>query len=150
MVRLPGDGDRPRAGTDRTDPRQCWAGAPVPTLLRPLSYLWRSSSEVPNCLESLRITRLLRTRNQNGALPIKISIESDWEALLAEMRKARECGVPGIVPREIVEVEQRLETIRHNMQAGARMLVDSLVRGKSSTNLDALDAYFKVQKKRSA
>jgi hypothetical protein len=59
--------------------------------------------------------------------------QSDWEALLTEMRKAREYGVPGIGARKIAGVERKLEKIRRNcenMRAIARMLLDSL--GKSS------------------
>ena len=64
---------------------------------------------------------------------MKTTIESDYEALLTEMRKAREYGVPGIGAREIAEVEGKLERIRHNlenMRAVARTFV-TLGRMKS-------------------
>jgi len=65
--------------------------------------------------------------------PTKTTIESDYEALLTEMRIAREYGVPGIGAREIAKGERKLETIRHNLEnmpAVARMLLNNLARGK--------------------
>jgi hypothetical protein len=65
---------------------------------------------------------------------MKPTIESEWEALLTEMRKAREYGVPGIGSREIADVERKLERIRRkreNMPPVARILLDYLGRGKS-------------------
>ena len=71
--------------------------------------------------------------NQVTGTPMKTTIESDYEALLAEMRRAREYGVPGIGPREIAAVERKLEMIRRrceSMRAVARILSDDLARGK--------------------
>ena len=65
--------------------------------------------------------------------PTKTTIESEWEALLTEMRKAREYGVPGIGAREIANAERKLEMIRRrceSMRAVARILSDDLARGK--------------------
>jgi hypothetical protein len=65
---------------------------------------------------------------------MKTIIESDWESLLTEMRKAREYGVPGIGSREIVEVERKLETVRRNLEnirAVARMFLNPLGCAKS-------------------
>ena len=62
------------------------------------------------------------------------------------MLKARARVCLGLAAREIAEVERKLETIRDNMRAVARRLVDSLARGKSGINLDALDAYIKSAK----
>jgi hypothetical protein len=64
---------------------------------------------------------------------MKTTIESDGEALLIEMRKAREYGVPGIGAREIADAERKLESIRRkreNMPPVARILLDDLARGK--------------------
>jgi hypothetical protein len=64
---------------------------------------------------------------------MKTTIESQWEALLIEIRKAHEYGVPGIEAREIAEVERKLEKIRRNresMRAVARMFLNRLGRGK--------------------
>ena len=71
--------------------------------------------------------------NQVTGTPMKTTIESDYEALLAEMRKAREYSVSGIGAREIAAVERKLERIQHNlksMRVLARILLDDLARGK--------------------
>lgn len=56
----------------------------------------------------------------------RLSIPSKWEELLAEMRVAREHGVPGIGAREIATVERTLARVvrreRENIQSVARML----------------------------
>ena len=44
------------------------------------------------------------------------TIESEWEELLAEMRRAREYGVPGIGAREIAYIERKLELIRRDRE----------------------------------
>ena len=65
------------------------------------------------------------------------TIESEWEELLAEMRRAREYGVPGIGAREIAYVERKLELIRsdrENMQAVAGMFLNYLGRRKSRSS----------------
>ena len=65
---------------------------------------------------------------------MKATIESEWEELLAEIRKAHEYGVPGIGSREITDVERKLQSIRRkreNMPRLARILLDYLGRGKS-------------------
>ena len=62
------------------------------------------------------------------------------------MLKARARVCLGLAAREIAGVERKLETIRDNMRAVARMLVDSLAHGKSGINLDALHAYIKSAK----
>lgn len=50
------------------------------------------------------------------------------EELLAEMREAREYGVPGTGAREIAAVERKRERVvrrnRENMRAVARMFLD--------------------------
>ena len=65
----------------------------------------------------------------------RLSMASKWEELLAEMRRAREHGVPGVGVREIAAVERELaRAVRRNresMRAVARMLCDRLGRGKS-------------------
>lgn len=65
---------------------------------------------------------------------MKTTIESDYESLLTEMRRARAYGVPEIGAREIADEERKLERIRHNlegMRVVASMFLDSLARGKS-------------------
>jgi uncharacterized protein YqgV (UPF0045/DUF77 family) len=66
---------------------------------------------------------------------MKTTIESEWEALLAEMRTAHEYGVPGIGRREIVAVERKLERVvrrrRESMRAVTRMFRNYLGPGKS-------------------
>ena len=65
---------------------------------------------------------------------MNVTTESEWEELLAEMRRAREYGVPGIGSREIADVECKLERIRRNresMRAVVRMFRDRLGRGNS-------------------
>lgn len=65
---------------------------------------------------------------------MKATIESGWEALLTEVQKAREYGVPGNGSREIADVERKLETIRRqreSMRAVARMFLGNLKREKS-------------------
>jgi len=68
-------------------------------------------------------------------MTIKMNMESQWEELLAEMRRAREHGVAGIGAREIAAAERKLEMVvrrnRESMRAIARMFRDSLERGKS-------------------
>ena len=67
--------------------------------------------------------------------PTKTTIESEWEALLTEMRQAREYGVPGIGAREIAEVERKLARVlrrkRESMRAVARIFRDCLGCRKS-------------------
>ena len=68
--------------------------------------------------------------------PMK-TIKSEWEELLAEMRRAREYGVPGIGAREIVYVERKLELIwcdGENMRAVAGMFLNYLGRRKSRSS----------------
>jgi hypothetical protein len=75
--------------------------------------------------------------------PTKTTIESDWEALLTEMRKAREHGVPGIDAREIADVERKLETIRENERAVARILLRvSRTREISAANERCVELQF--------
>ena len=62
---------------------------------------------------------------------MKTTMEFDHEALLSEMRIAHKHGVPGIGAREIADVERKLEMIRENERAVARILLEYLGRGKS-------------------
>jgi hypothetical protein len=74
---------------------------------------------------------------------MKPTIESDWEALLTEMRKAREYGVPGIGAREIADVERKLEKIRRrreNMRAVALMFLRDKSDMKQPIDLPARHA----------
>jgi hypothetical protein len=49
---------------------------------------------------------------------MRTTMESEWEALLKEMRKAREYGVPGIGSPEIADVERKLErVVRSNRES---------------------------------
>jgi uncharacterized protein YqgV (UPF0045/DUF77 family) len=49
---------------------------------------------------------------------MRTTMESEWEALLNEMRKAREYGVPGIGSPEIADVERKLErVVRSNRES---------------------------------
>jgi hypothetical protein len=49
---------------------------------------------------------------------MKMTIESEWKALLTEMRIARKHGVLGIGARVIANVERKLETIRRRFESG--------------------------------
>ena len=83
---------------------------------------------------------------------MKTTIESEWEALLTEMRKAREYGVPRIGAADLADVERKLDRIRHNlesMRAVARMFVDSLRCGEIRTDPDSPGRLHQSAKKRS-
>ena len=76
----------------------------------------------------------MATKSTDGTA-MKMSIESDYEALLTEIRRARAYGVPEIGSREIARVERKLERAvrlnRENMPAVAFMFREYLGRGES-------------------
>src|SRR5262245_25277326 len=69
---------------------------------------------------------------------MKTTIESDWEELLTEMRKAGAHGVPGIGAREIADVERKLERGRRrceSMRAVGRILLAQRWRSRQAPQL---------------
>jgi len=67
----------------------------------------------------------------------RLSMASKWEELLAEMRTAREHGVPGIGAHEIAAVERTLAQVarreRENIQSLAHMLQRPSVRSEQGS-----------------